>query len=207
MDRRTMMLSTAAAAALATSSLRSLAQQGGTSSPALGALFDQFVKENLDISPLTVTQFGLDKGARAKQKSEIDDGSEAGIQKQKDLITSQLARLKAFDRSKLNAADAVSYDVVLYGLQTTDAANRAFDYGAGGAGQIIITYTASSAHYGGMMSRDSRWDAAHSQSDCDQPDRRGAARVGGAEPLRQDRGADATTLAHRVDGSGWHGDP
>jgi uncharacterized protein (DUF885 family) len=138
MDRRTMMLSTAAAAALATTSLRSLAQQGGTSSPALGALFDQFVKENLDISPLAVTQFGLDKGARAKQKSEIDDGSEAGIQKQKNLITSQLARLKAFDRSKLNAADAISYDVVLYGLQTTDAADRAFDYGPGGAGQPYV---------------------------------------------------------------------
>jgi uncharacterized protein (DUF885 family) len=136
-DRRTMMLNTAAAA-LAATSLRTLAQQSGTNSPALGALFDRFAKENLDISPLTVTQFGLDKGARAHQKSEIDDGSEAGIRKQKELTSSQLARLKAFDRSKLNAGDAVSYDVVLYGLQTTDEANRAFDYGPGGAGQPYI---------------------------------------------------------------------
>jgi uncharacterized protein (DUF885 family) len=73
----------------------------------------------------------MDTGDRARQKSEIDDGSEAGIGRQKALTSSQLARLKALDHASLTAADAVSYDVVMYGLRTNDDANRAFRYGAG----------------------------------------------------------------------------
>jgi uncharacterized protein (DUF885 family) len=138
MDRRTMMIGTAFAAVAAAA--RAL-PQGATatdSSKQLNALFDQFMKENLDISPVFVTALGMDTGARAKQKSEIDDGSEAGIAEQKALIASQLKRLKAFDRGTLSAADAVSYDVVMYGLRTNDDANRAYQYGPGGAGQPYV---------------------------------------------------------------------
>jgi uncharacterized protein (DUF885 family) len=135
MDRRTMMLGTAFAAVFA--SARAL-PQGTDNSKLLNALFDQFMKENLDISPLFVSGLGLDTGARAKQKSEIDDGSEAGIEQQKALIASQLARLRAFDRASLSASDAISYEVVMYGLRTNDAANRAFRYGPGGAGQPYV---------------------------------------------------------------------
>jgi uncharacterized protein (DUF885 family) len=140
MDRRTMIFRTAAATALASTSLRVLAQaaQGKAPSPTLSVLFDQFVQENLDISPLLATQLGLDKGARAKQKSQIDDASEAGIEQQKKLIASQLTRLKALDRSSLSPADRMSYDVVLYGLSSADDANRAFTYGPGGAGAPYI---------------------------------------------------------------------
>src|SRR5580658_6252131 len=137
MDRRTMMISTAVAAAFAASSSRVLAQ-AGKRSESLNALFDQFVKENLDLSPTLVTALGLDTGTRAKQKSEIDDSSEAGIERQKKLVASQVARLKAFDRATLSPADAVSYDVVMYGLRTNDEANRAFTYGPGGAGQPYV---------------------------------------------------------------------
>jgi uncharacterized protein (DUF885 family) len=137
MDRRTMMISTAVAAAFAASSSRVLAQ-AGKRSESLNALFDQFVKENLDLSPTLVTALGLDTGTRAKQKSEIDDSSEAGIDRQKKLVASQVARLKAFDRAMLSPADAVSYDVVMYGLRTNDEANRAFTYGPGGAGQPYV---------------------------------------------------------------------
>ncbi len=108
------------------------------SSKALGSLFDQFMKENLDLSALTCTSLGLDTGARARQKSEVDDASEVGIAKQKALTASQLARLQAFDRRSLSAADAVSYAVILYGLRTGVAANRAFAYGPGAAGAPYI---------------------------------------------------------------------
>ena len=136
MDRRSMMIGTALAAAVAAAT-RAL-PQNADSSKQLNALFDQFMKENLDISPLFVTSLGLDTGERAKQKSEIDDGSEAGIGRQKALIASQLARLKGFDRKSLKPGDAVSYDVVMYGLRTNDEANRAFAYGNGGAGQPYV---------------------------------------------------------------------
>ncbi|HTY48726.1 MAG TPA: DUF885 family protein [Steroidobacteraceae bacterium] len=134
MHRRKMM--TLTAAALATGPLRALARSTG--SQALGALFDRFMKENLDISPMTTTGLGLDTGARAHQKSELDDGSEAGIARQKALMASQLARLAALDRSQFSGADAVSYDVIMYGLRTGNAANRAFQYGPGGAGSPYV---------------------------------------------------------------------
>jgi uncharacterized protein (DUF885 family) len=132
-----MILSTGAAVALATRPLRALSQ-GTSGSRALNALFDQFMKESLDLSPITVTGLGLDTGERAAQKGELDDGSEAGIRKQKALITSQYARLLAFNRASLGAADAISYDVVMYGLRTNDAANKAFQYGALGAGAPYV---------------------------------------------------------------------
>jgi len=80
----------------------------------------------------------MDTGARAKQKSEIDDGSEAGIERRKALTASQLARLRVFDRAGLSAPDALSYDVVMYRLRTRDTANRAFRYGTGGAGDPYV---------------------------------------------------------------------
>ena len=135
MDRRTMLISTAAAVALAANPVLA---RNTKSSPSLNALFDLFMKENLDLSPIQVTSLGLDTGARANQKSEIDDSSEAGIAKSKALMASQLARLRAFERSSLSAADALSYDVVMYWLRINDQANRQFQYGTGGAGSPYV---------------------------------------------------------------------
>jgi uncharacterized protein (DUF885 family) len=132
-----MILSTGAAVALAMRPVRA-PSQSTSGSRSLNALFDQFMKETLDLSPLTVTGLGLDTGERKAQKGELDDGSEAGIEKQKSLVTSQYARLKAFNRASLGAADAISYDVVMYGLRTNDAANKAFQYGATGAGSPYV---------------------------------------------------------------------
>ncbi len=42
----------------------------------------------------TVTSLGLDTGARAYQKSQIDDASLAGIAKNKAITASQLSRLQ-----------------------------------------------------------------------------------------------------------------
>jgi uncharacterized protein (DUF885 family) len=135
MDRRTMIMGTASAALLAAARASPKVADDAKS---LVALFDEFMKENLDLSPLTVTNLGLDTGTRARQKYEIDDGSEAGIERQKALIASQLARLTAFDRRALRGSDVLSYDVIMYGLRTTDAANRAFRYGLSGAGQPYV---------------------------------------------------------------------
>jgi uncharacterized protein (DUF885 family) len=135
MDRRSMMIGTALSAMFAAT--RAL-PQSADSSQRLNALFDQFMKENLDLSPVFVTSLGLDTGERAKQKSEIDQGSEAAIARQKALTTSQLERLRGLGRAGLSSADAVSYDVVMYGLRTNDAANKAFQYGPGGAGQPYV---------------------------------------------------------------------
>ncbi|HWY64094.1 MAG TPA: DUF885 family protein [Rhizomicrobium sp.] len=132
LDRRTLLASTAAV--LASPAWGAPPKNAAGLSP----LFDQFMKENLDNSPLTVSQLGLDTGARAYQKSLIDDSSLAGIAKNKAITASQLARLKAFDRASLSPKDVVSYDVILYGLKTNAEANARFAYGPGGAGAPYI---------------------------------------------------------------------
>ncbi len=131
-DRRQLLLSGAAASALALAS-KSFALPS-PSSAALDKLFDSFMATNLDRSPIQTTQLGLDKGPRAREKSELDDESLAAIAENKRINAEQLARLKAFDRGALTGMDAINYDVVLYGLATQDAANRRYDYGNGGAG-------------------------------------------------------------------------
>ncbi len=132
-----MMIGSTAALAYAIAPARLLSEQT-KSAGSLNALFDQFMKENLDISPLLVTSLGLDTGERAGQKSQLDDASEAGIARQKALTASQLARLQAFDRATLSAADRLSSDVVLYGLRVNDAANKRFHYGTGGVGSPYV---------------------------------------------------------------------
>ncbi len=87
---------------------------------------------------MTVTSLGLDTGARAYQKSQIDDASLAGIAKDKAITASQLARLQAFDRNSLTPKGKVSFDVILYGLAVSADANKRFAYGPGGAGQPYI---------------------------------------------------------------------
>jgi uncharacterized protein (DUF885 family) len=134
LDRRDLL---ATAAALLACSGSAIAESRGGDA-ALNKLFDQFMKENLDNSPMTVTSLGLDTGARAHQKSQIDDASLAGIARNKAITASQLARLQAFDRNTLTPKGKVSYDVILYGLAGNAEANKRFAYGPGGAGAPYI---------------------------------------------------------------------
>lgn len=135
LNRRSMLATTAAAALTAAAP----AFAADTKSNAeLAALFDQFVKENLDLSPLTVSALGLDKDDRAYQKSLVDDFSLEALARNKAANADQLARLTAFPRAKLSGDDLVSYDVVMFGLKSSDQANKRFNYGGSGAGAPYI---------------------------------------------------------------------
>ena len=134
LDRRDLLATAAALLACPGSAIAE--SRGGDA--ALNQLFDQFMKENLDNSPMTVTSLGLDTGARAYQKSRIDDASLAGIARNKAITASQLARLQAFDRNTLTPKGKVSYDVIVYGLAGNAEANKRFAYGPGGAGAPYI---------------------------------------------------------------------
>jgi len=164
MDRRKMMIGTAAAAVAGRTTR--LWAADSPSSKALNALFDKFMQEDLDFSPLSVTQLGLDTGARANQKTQVDDSSLPGVAKQKQITASQLTRLHAFDRNSLSRADAFSYDVVMYGLRTADAANKAFAYGSGSAGRPYVVSQFDGSH----QYMPSFLDSAHTiqnSADCD----------------------------------------
>ena len=133
LNRRTLLKSGAAGAAVLALGARASAQ--GSGSAALNALFDTFVNENLDQSPTTVSAIGLDSGARAYQKRLLDEASLAAVAKTEKLVASQRARLEAFDRASVGADDQASYDVVHFGLKVQDDDFRRYAYGgAGGAG-------------------------------------------------------------------------
>jgi uncharacterized protein (DUF885 family) len=136
LDRRTLLKSGAASAALL--ALPTAAFAAADSGAALNALFDTFIKENLDQSPLFASSLGVDNGQRAHQKSEIDESSLAAISRNQALVASQLARLSAFDRSSVGGDDQVSYDVVMFGLKNNDADNRRYSYAGGNAGNPYI---------------------------------------------------------------------
>ncbi|HEX4533944.1 MAG TPA: DUF885 family protein, partial [Rhizomicrobium sp.] len=138
-DRRSVLLSGAATAALAFAvDPFALAATGGDEPAKLNALFDALMTQNLDRSPVLATSLGLDVGPRAKERGEIDDNSLAGIAENKRINSEQLAQTKTINRTALTGTDQVNYDVVLYGLQTTDDADKRYDYGGGGAGAPYI---------------------------------------------------------------------
>jgi len=136
LDRRAVLKTGAAGAAVL--AIHPTAYAARSDSEQLNALFDTFVNENLDQSPLLATSLGFDTGDRAKQKSLIDESSLAAIERQQKLVASQLARLGAFDRASVGIDDQVSYDVVLFRLKNTDADNRHYKYAGGGAGSPYI---------------------------------------------------------------------
>jgi len=136
-DRRTLLLSGAATGALAFVSTP-FARAATPAASALYKMFDAFMDEDLTRSPEGTTGLGLDTGKRAYEKSKLDDRSLASIASDKARNADQMKRLKTIDRKSLTGMDAVNYDVVMYGLATQDEANRAFDYGTGGAGSPYV---------------------------------------------------------------------
>ncbi len=146
LDRRTVLKSGVAGAAVLTFAPPSFAQASG--SVALNALFDTFVNENLDLSPTFATYLGVDTGGRAYQKSRLDEASLAANTRAQKLVAGQLARLTAFDRSSVGIEDQVSYDVVLFGLKNTDSDNRRYPYAGGNAGRPYVISQLSGLYSG-----------------------------------------------------------
>ena len=139
LHRRQILKSGVAAAALGAfaSPLRAMNAQADAGGVALNKLFDQFMTENLDMSPVGATFLGVDTGPRAKQRGEIDDNSLAGYEKAKALTASQLARLDAFNSKSLSGMDEINYEIIQYGLQIQDGDNKKYNYGGGGAGRAV----------------------------------------------------------------------
>jgi uncharacterized protein (DUF885 family) len=134
---------TAAAMAALASQVR--AQPATGAEAQLATFLDQVFKEAMDDSPELVTSLGLDKGERADAKSKLHDASLAGLAKQKARTADQLRRLKAIDRKQLTGMAAVNYDTLAFELETSDAANKRFNYGGAGAGSPYVLAQISGA--------------------------------------------------------------
>jgi uncharacterized protein (DUF885 family) len=119
LDRRTVLMSGAATAALAVSNvaLAKTAAPAASEGEKLNKLFDAFMNEIIDQAPEFATNLGIDKDDRAYQKFMVSDRSYEQVEFFRRMNTDQLARLKSIKRDKLTGMDGSNYDVVLYGLQ------------------------------------------------------------------------------------------
>jgi uncharacterized protein (DUF885 family) len=131
LDRRNVLMTGVAAAALSGFSPTAFAAAAQPADARLNRLFDEFVNEQLDHAPEGATTLGLDVGKRAHQRGDLAQRSLAEAETLKKLVAEQFRRLETVPRNALNAKDAIGYDVVLYGLKTQDAADRRYAYAGG----------------------------------------------------------------------------
>ncbi|MGA8170704.1 MAG: DUF885 family protein [Methylocystis sp.] len=104
----------------------------------LHELFDGFVQRRLQRHPELATSLGLDKGELAGLKSRLSENSPAAVARRAAETERRLAQLRSIDRSALPAADAVSYDTVLFTTEVQNEGDRNFNYGGGGSGEPYV---------------------------------------------------------------------
>ncbi|WP_395336110.1 DUF885 family protein [Novosphingobium sp. BL-8H] len=136
-DRRHF-LSTASAGAAVVAAGPTLARASASTSgsnPALAAFMDKYFNAQVDASPETATQLGLDTGARAGLKSHLTIPTREEEEKSRNLVRTARAQLNAVNRAGLNTQDAIYYDTIAANL---DAVIRTFaiPYGQGGWPQV-----------------------------------------------------------------------
>ncbi len=115
MDRRAFIRSGVAAATLA-SVTPALAQAPGGGDAALNALFDRIFADDLDHSPELATSLGLDKGARAVEKTRLSERTAAARADELARTRRWTAELNRFAPAQLSTAAETNRQVVLYSL-------------------------------------------------------------------------------------------
>ncbi|MES2722640.1 MAG: DUF885 family protein, partial [Pseudomonadota bacterium] len=137
LDRRGFLLTTASAALMA--SAPALAQ--GPEGAKLKTLLDKIFEDQVDESPQRATSLGLDKGARAALKGQLDERSAAARDARLAKVRSRVAALNAIDRNALSPASKVDLDVVLY--QNSHALSNGEKYRFGAVGGRFSPYVIS----------------------------------------------------------------
>jgi uncharacterized protein (DUF885 family) len=135
-DRRRLMIASAAAAALAPVAARAdgPAAAGTPEGAKMNKLLDGFIQEMLDHSPEAATGFGLDTGPRAAQRGQLDDGSLAATEDAKKRLWADDDKLHTINRAALSPAEKVTYDTIAYVLDAQAQDARTFPYAGGGVG-------------------------------------------------------------------------
>ncbi len=123
MDRRDFLFSTGAVA-LAAAAPRALAQ--GSDDARLSATFAAIFERQLDLSPSFVTSLGLDKGARAGAKSQLDDNSKSAMLKKLAATQAAIKELDSYKTANLSDAQRLNLDVILYALDQQTIAPAKF---------------------------------------------------------------------------------
>jgi uncharacterized protein (DUF885 family) len=133
MDRRAF-LATAGAAALGAVAPAGMAwAQSGP--PAAGedarlrSMLDRFFEAGVDEHPEQATGLGLDKGARAPLKRQLEDRSPAARARDLQRTRERLAELRTVNREALSEASKADYDVVAYRFDQSVTNSERFNYG------------------------------------------------------------------------------
>lgn len=128
LDRRSFLATTAGAALM--TAAPALAQ--GSEDAKLRTLLDKIFEDQVDDSPERATGLGLDKGARAALKSQLDERSAAAREARLAKVKTRVAALNAIDRKALSPASKVDLDVVLYQNSHAVSNGEAYRFGAVG---------------------------------------------------------------------------
>jgi uncharacterized protein (DUF885 family) len=140
-DRRHFLATASAGAALAAAGpafARISAPKGaaaGSADPALAAFMDKYFEAQVDASPETATQLGLDTGARAALKSRLTVPTLEQEEKDRARVRAARAELGTLNRASMTAQDAIYYDTVAANLDAI-IKTYAIPYGQGGWPQV-----------------------------------------------------------------------
>ncbi|MDX3900125.1 MAG: DUF885 family protein [Sphingobium sp.] len=129
MDRRHF-LATTGATALAGFVPRAFAQEPAADDARLSALFEAIFQRQLDESPNSVSSLGLDKGARAAAKSQLDDNSRAAMMRRLARTQDALKQLAPFKTARLSDTQRLNLDVIAYLLEQQTVSAGRFELGS-----------------------------------------------------------------------------
>ncbi|MDB5421625.1 MAG: hypothetical protein JWR59_1572 [Brevundimonas sp.] len=136
-DRRRLLAAASAGAALAAAGpsfarVRPIQSAAAASAKAaLAAYMDKTFEAQVDASPETATQLGLDTGARAALKSRLTIPTLEQEEKDRARTRAARAELGALDRASMDTQDAIYYDTIKANLDAI-IDTYAIPYGQGG---------------------------------------------------------------------------
>nr|WP_245858601.1 DUF885 family protein [Sphingomonas guangdongensis] len=107
-------------------------QPAGAGDAAFRALLDKIFYDRLADAPESVTQLGLDTGARVAARGALADVSAAGIARRQARTRAERALLAGVNRAALSPRAQIDYDVVVYQLDGAVRGAERFRYGSGG---------------------------------------------------------------------------
>jgi len=132
----------ASATALAATAATGLSASRVSAAPAaatpLSSAFDAIFQDILKLSPETCTSLGLDTGALASQKSELDGDAPSDRDAWITHYKKAKSSLDAIDRGQLHGMDRVNYDTVMWDTSNSLSGAEAFAFGSVGSANPYV---------------------------------------------------------------------
>lgn len=137
-DRRRLFLTAAACAGLAASGCATSMAAGGDDA-ALDVLLTRWFDEDIDRSPESATNLGLDRGARTGLSSRLSDVSDSAWREDRARAIQRDRMLRDFDTGGLSGAGRINHAIAAFRAETA-ATGAGFDYGSAVGGGRMGPY-------------------------------------------------------------------